>query len=209
MATWGFGLRAKSMLALVLACLLALAPASLIGWQILDSVRNHFGEAYARNLTQLKRQRILAPISRDLALSKRLANSEITRQWLMDEDNPKLRTQFFREAEGYRFDLSSRSYFLTSKGSKGFYFNDDQKALSDQPRYTLSVDKPSDSWFFSTLQQPELFNINVNYDAHLQITQVWLNMQIRVRDRVLAITGASSKERGVDGTYGEGSPEWA
>ena len=76
MATWGFGLRAKSMLALVLACLLALAPASLIGWQILDSVRNHFGEAYARNLTQLKRQRILAPISRDLALSKRLANSE-------------------------------------------------------------------------------------------------------------------------------------
>lgn len=189
MATWGFGLRAKSMLALVLACLLALAPASLIGWQILDSVRNHFGEAYARNLTQLKRQRILAPISRDLALSKRLANSEITRQWLMDEDNPKLRTQFFREAEGYRFDLSSRSYFLTSKGSKGFYFNDDQKAFSDQPRYTLSIDKPSDSWFFGTLQQPELFNINVNYDAHLQITQVWLNMQIRVRDRVLGIAG--------------------
>ena len=111
------------MLALVLACLLTLAPASLIGWTILDNVRNHFGEAYARNFTQLKRERILAPISRDLALAKRLANSEITRRWLMDEGNPELKAQFFREAEGYRFDLSSHAYFLASNGSRGFYFN--------------------------------------------------------------------------------------
>ena len=46
MATWGFGLRAKSMLALLLACLLALIPAGLVGWQVLDAVREHFGTAY-------------------------------------------------------------------------------------------------------------------------------------------------------------------
>ena len=62
MAPWRFGLRAKAMLALVLATLLALLPASLIGWQVLDGVRKHFGEAYAVNFTQLKRQSILAPL---------------------------------------------------------------------------------------------------------------------------------------------------
>lgn len=189
MATFGFGLRAKSILALVLACLLAVATAGLIGWRILDGVRNHFGEAYARNLTQLKRERILAPISRDLALAKRLANSEITRQWLANENDKALRELFFREAEGYRFDLSSHSYFLSSNRSKGFYFNDDIKAFSDQPRYTLDPEKSTDQWFFSTLRQAEVFNINVNYDAHLDITQVWLNIQIRAHDRVLGIAG--------------------
>ena len=50
---WINGLRAKSMLALALACLLALLPAVLIGWQVLDGVRHYFGESYARNNTQL------------------------------------------------------------------------------------------------------------------------------------------------------------
>ena len=82
MALWRFGLRAKAMLALVFATLLALVPAGLIGWQVLDSVRNHFGEAYAVNFTLLKRQSILAPLSRELALSRRLADSVLARQWL-------------------------------------------------------------------------------------------------------------------------------
>ncbi|SDH96898.1 biofilm regulation protein phosphatase SiaA [Propionivibrio dicarboxylicus] len=189
MATFGFGLRAKSMLALALACLLALLPASLIGWQVLDGVRNHFGEAYARSLTLLKRQQIIAPVLRDLALSRRFANSEVTRQWLQDESNPALKALFFKEAEGYREDLGSRSYFLASDGSKGFYFNDKEKAFSDAPRYTLSAEKESDSWFFGSLRQTEPYNINVNYDAHLQITQVWLNMQIRNGDKVLGVAG--------------------
>ena len=72
--TWFSGLRAKSMLALALACLLALLPAVLIGWQVLDGVRNYFGESYARNFTLLKRQSILAPVSRELALSLRLTS---------------------------------------------------------------------------------------------------------------------------------------
>lgn len=189
MATWGFGLRAKSMLALALACLLALLPAGLIGWQVLENVRNHFGEAYARNFTQLKRQSILAPISRDLALSLRLANSEVTRQWLHDEQDPAKQTLFFKEAEGYRKDFRSRAYFLASADSLGFYFNDDKKEASNQPRYVLDQDKESDSWFFSSIKQSEPYNINVNYDAHLKITQVWLNIVIRDGEQVLGVGG--------------------
>ncbi len=189
MATWGFGLRAKSMLALLLACLLALVPAGLIGWQVLDSVRNHFGEAYARNLTLLKRQSILAPISRDLALALRQADSEVTRQWLRDEQDPDKRALFFKEAEGYRKDFRSHSYFLASAAGLGFYFNDDKKGVSDQPRHLLSPNQEGDSWFFSTLRQSEPYNINVNDDVHLKITQVWLNVLIRDGDRVLGVSG--------------------
>lgn len=190
MAIWGFGLRAKSMLALLLACLLALLPAGLIGWQVLDSVRNHFGEAYARNFTQLKRERILAPIARELALSQRLAGSLLAREWLNDERNPEKQARFFAEAEGYRLALRDQAYFFASAQSGHFYANDNEKPYSTAPRYTLDAGREADSWFFASLKNTEDYNINVNHDAHLDVTRVWLNVIIRHGADKIGIAGA-------------------
>ncbi len=96
-ANWG--LRGKSVVALLLACALALVPAVLLGWRAMDDIRTHFGLAYAKNFTLLHRQKILAPVSRELALSRRFAESVVTRDWLLKEDDPARRALFFREAE--------------------------------------------------------------------------------------------------------------
>lgn len=189
MANLGLGLRAKSMLALALACVLALVPAALIGWRVLDGVRTHFGEAYARNFTQLKRQNILAPVSRDLALSRRLADSEVTRQWLLDEHDADKRALFFREAERYRRDFRDRSYFVVSALSGHYYFNDTTKPFSDAPRYTLDPSAPDDGWFFATMAHTEAFNINVNPDVNLRTTRVWLNVIVEDDGRRIGLAG--------------------
>ncbi len=188
MAKWG--LRRKSLMALLLACLVALAPAALIGWQVLDGVREHFGRAFADNFTQLNRQRILAPVSRELALSLRLADSEVTRRWLRQESDPAARELFFREADGYRRDLLGRAYFIASAASGNYYFNDDQP-LSEAPRYTLSSTAADDGWFYLTLKSPAKYNINVNPDLKLKTTKVWINVQVRDGDRVLGLTGSA------------------
>lgn len=185
------GLRAKSLVALVLACLLALIPAGLIGWLAVDAVREHFGLAYARNLTELNLQRILAPLSRELALSRRLADSEVTRRWLQNEHDPQTRELFFREAEGYRRDLSGHAYFIASARSGNYYFNGPDKPYSDMPRYTIVRDNPEDSWFFATLDAPAAYNINVNPDRQLKVTRVWINVVIRDGDQRVGLTGAS------------------
>ena len=191
MAPWRFGLRAKAMLALVLATLLALLPASLIGWQVLDGVRKHFGEAYAVNFTQLKRQSILAPLSRELALSRRLADSVLARQWLLAESDAAKKALFFEEAEGYRKDFRDHAYFIVSALSRNFYANDSDQTPSDQPRYALNSAKTADSWFFNSLARREDYNINVNYDAHLQVTRVWINVSIGDHDEgKIGIAGA-------------------
>ena len=190
MATWGFGLRAKSMLALLLACLLALIPAGLVGWQVLDAVREHFGTAYLRNFTLLKRQQILAPVSRELTLSLRLADSQVTRQWLLDEHDAAKRSLFFAEAEGYRRDFRSQTFFIIPASTGNYYFGDEQRQ-SDVPSYQLQRDKKSDAWFFNTLHQPGSYDINVNYDENLKLTQIWFNAIIRDGDKVLGLTGGS------------------
>ena len=187
MAKWG--LRKKSLMALLLACVIALASAAIIGWLVLDGVRDHFGRAFADNFTQLNRQRILAPVSRELALSQRLADSEVTRRWLRNESDPAARELFFREADGYRRDLLGRAYFIASAASGHYYFNDD-KPLSEAPRYTLSPGAADDGWFYATLKSPAKYNINVNPDLKLKTTKVWINVQVRDGDKVVALTGA-------------------
>lgn len=184
------GLRGKSLLALLLACLIALIPAALIGWQVVDSIRNHFGQAFVRNTTLLKREQIFAPLSRELALSLRLADSEVTRQWLLDEDNPAKRALFFREAEGYRRDFRDHSYFVISEGSRQYYFNDAKTALSQQARYQLRADKADDSWYFNTLRDTGHFNINVNYDSQLKVTKAWINVIVRDGARKIGLAGS-------------------
>lgn len=177
------------MLALVLACVLALIPAGLAAWQLLDGVRKHFGEAYARNFTQLNRQKILAPVARDLALSTRLAGSELTRQWLLDENNADNKAMFFREAEGYRQDFSSGSYFLISALSRNYYFNEAGQPNSDVPRYTLESGAGKDAWFFNTMGGTEVYNINVNPDLELGTTRVWLNVVVSDGERRIGLAG--------------------
>jgi serine phosphatase RsbU (regulator of sigma subunit) len=153
-------------------------------------VRNHFGEAYAVNFTQLKRQSILAPLSRELALSRRLAGSVLTRQWLLDESDPAKKALFFEEAEGYRKDLRDHAYFVVSALSRSYYASDSDQSFSDQPRYELSPESATDSWFFSSLTQTDDYNINVNYDDYLQVTRVWINVAIRDGERKIGMAGA-------------------
>ncbi|MFQ1062859.1 biofilm regulation protein phosphatase SiaA [Bordetella trematum] len=187
MAKWG--LRKKSFMALLLACVVMLAPAVLITWLVFDGVRDHFGRAFAENFAQLSRQRILAPISREMALSMRLANSEVTRRWLRNEHDPAALDLFFREAEGYRRDFLGQTYFIASAESGNYYFSDPVEQ-SDRVRYTLSPKAVDDGWFYASIKSPERYNINVNPDLKLNTTKVWINAQIRDGDEVLGLTGA-------------------
>ncbi|OZI20597.1 histidine kinase [Bordetella genomosp. 9] len=185
------GLRAKSLLALVLACLLALIPTVLLGWHAMEQVREHFGRAYADNFALLSRQRILAPITRELALSQRLVDSQLTTEWMLDEDNAAKRARFFKEAEGYRGALRSHAYFLINAASGKYYFNEADKPFSDAPRYQLRPNDPEDRWFYDSLKAPAGYNINVNPDAKLKLTRVWFNVILRHDGQPLAIGGAS------------------
>jgi serine phosphatase RsbU (regulator of sigma subunit) len=179
------------LLALVLACLLALIPTAFLGWKAMEQVREHFGRAYVDNFALLSRQRIMAPVLRELALSERLANSVLTRAWLMDEDNAAKRELFFREAEGYRHDLLSHAYFVINAASGNYYFNEEGKALSDEPRYRLSRGDPNDAWFYESIRSKEPYNINVNPDVKLKVTRVWFNVVVRQDGKTLGLAGAS------------------
>lgn len=201
MAIWGKGLRAKSMWALVMVCLIALIPAVAIGWQIMTGVQAHFSQTYARNFTQLNRQSILVPLSRDLALARRFSDSVLMREWLKDEDAPQHKEKLFLESQGFMNDFSSHSFFVVSAQSGHYYYRDlrDKSATSDHnlaPEYTLTSNNPDDSWFYNLLASGQQVNINVNRDTRLKTTRVWLNILIKEQGKVLGLAGT-----GIDLTH--------
>jgi phosphoserine phosphatase RsbU/P len=182
-------LRGKSLLAVALASVLALAVAGAIAWQALRSIEAHYGAAFARNYAVVLKQQMVAPINRELALALRLARSELTRDWLLDEGNAEKRALFFREAEGYRQDFLDRSLFVATASSLNYYFNDEKAARNDRPRYKLDPALDKDAWFFKTLKTTEPYDINVSPDPELGLTKVWLNFLVRDGDKNIAIAG--------------------
>ena len=183
------GLRAKSALVLGVCIVIVVAVASLAAWQSLKTIETNLGTAFARNTTQLNKQRILAPVARELALSQQLANSEITRQWLEDENNPAKRALFFAEAERYRQSFGDHSYFIISNQTRHYFFNDTRSTFSAQPRYSLNPKTPHDQWFFTSMKNTEDFNINVDPDVKLKTTKVWFNVLIEDNGRKLGLAG--------------------
>ncbi|MCQ4348910.1 biofilm regulation protein phosphatase SiaA [Pseudomonas stutzeri] len=186
-ANWG--LRSKSVLALLLACVLALIPAILLGWRAMEDIRQHFGEAYARNFTLLHRERILAPLARELALARRFADAQLTRRWLQDEGDAQRRAEFFAEAEGYQRDFRDRSWFVISATTRHYYFAEAGTPGSERPRYLLDPADPQDAWFFASVAAAEDYNLNVNVDHKLKVTKVWFNVPVHDGARVLGLAG--------------------
>lgn len=183
------GLRGKSVLALLGTCVLVLLLASAIAWQVIDAVRTHLGTAYTQNFTLLNRERILAPVTRELALSLRLANSQTINHWLLDDGNPDRKALALREAESFRMDFTDKSWFIISSLTNHYYFNDAKTPYNAEPRYTLHTDDPNDAWFFNTMKSDKPFNINVDPDVKLGVTKVWFNVIVKDGERKIGLAG--------------------
>src|SRR5690606_29934203 len=71
-----------------------------------------------------------------------------------------------------------------------YYFNDAANAYAgDQLRYTVNADNPRDAWYFTTRALGEGCHLNVDNDANLRVTKVWINCVIREGRNVLGVLG--------------------
>lgn len=183
------GLRAKSALALGFCMVAVLLLAGLAGWRALTAIEVNLGSAYVRNLTQYNKQRILAPVSREVALAQRLADSEVTRRWMLDEGNSEKKKFFFTEAERYRTAFENQSYSAIVAATRNYYYNGDGKPVSTRPIHVLDPAKKADAWFFNTLKSTKDFNLNVQFDVSLKLTKVWINVLVKDGERRIGVAG--------------------
>ena len=148
------------------------------------------GTLFAEKQILYDRYRGLEALMREVSLAETLAGSQSIRDWANDEDDPALKRRGIAELEHFRQSFADKSYFFVVGASGNYYFNDAANSYAgDQFRYTVSLDNPRDAWYYSTVALGEGCHLNVDNDANLRVTKVWMNCVIREGRRVLGILG--------------------
>ncbi len=175
-----FSLKIRFIAAIVLLYAL-IGIVSFFAFQIVtDKVIQQLGTKFAIKQALLEKSKLNASIQRDLSLSLRLASSPILRRWVEHENNPAYKELATEELDNYRKSFAGESIFLAINVTGHYYFSDGSgKNSFEMPQYTLKSTNPNDAWYFRTIRDVSDFELNVDYDNHLDLTKVWFNVPIK------------------------------
>jgi diguanylate cyclase (GGDEF)-like protein len=166
------------------------APAFFAFNWVVNSTVIQLGTLFAEKQVLYDRHRGLGALTREVSLAETLAGSQAIRDWARNEDDETLRRRGIAELEHYRQSFSDQSYFFVIDASGHYYFNDMANAYAgDQLRYVVDETNPRDAWYFSTRALGEGCHLNVDNDANLRVTKVWMNCVIREGRNVLGVLG--------------------
>ncbi len=184
------GLKRQFLLLLVGIYLLAGVAALLLFAMIVGGIIRQLGEDFATQFVLRQKDRILAPIQREVALSRTLADSPLLKQWARAEADPALQAQALAELDNYRRHFTDRSYFFVVNTSGHYYHNNAADEYRGRElRFTVDPALPRDRWYFATMAKVDDFALNVDYDAPLDVTKVWINTVVREGDIKLGLGG--------------------
>lgn len=118
----------------------------------------------------------ISKLNREIALVDKMAHSALIVKWLKDENNQNAKKDAFVEIESFRKIFADKSYFLASKNSKSYYYNDANATYTNKEKlFELSEKNPKDQWFFETLKAGKELQLNVDSNWKLGVVKVWLN----------------------------------
>jgi len=165
-------------------------PAYLAFNWIVGTTVIQLGTLFAEKQVLYDRYRGLESLMREVSLAETLAGSQAVRDWASNEADPASKQRGIAELEHFRQSFVDKSYFFAFAASGHYYFNDAANSYAgDQLRYTLDPDNPRDAWYYKTAALGEGCHLNVDNDANLRVTKVWMNCVIREGRRVLGILG--------------------
>ena len=152
---------------------------------------DRLGRGFAERQTQFDRERILGPLLTEIALSRKLADSPLLKRWAQDENNPGLKAEALAELESYRSHFRDGSFFFIPVNSGNYYFNDRANTYpGGKITQVMRREAPEDSWFYAATRSTDQVQLNVDPNLVLGKTKVWINVQVRQGDTVIAMAGS-------------------
>jgi serine phosphatase RsbU (regulator of sigma subunit) len=182
----------KGRLAIGVLAIYAAAGILILGAFLVSarSIADAFGRRFAEEHALLDRSRILMPLEREVALARKLADSELLKRWCREEGNPELRAQALAELESYRRFFSDKSWFFAVDASRHYYFNNAQDAFRGRElRYTLDPADPTMAWYPEAIRTIDTYSLHVDSSEQLGLLKVWINVIVKDGNRKLGLAG--------------------
>jgi diguanylate cyclase (GGDEF)-like protein len=169
--------------------------ASLASWlayrELSESIIERWGRQVAEIQVRYDSARLLQSLEREIGLARQMADSSTLVTWAESPDDEALNRQAIREMESFRSNFRDNSYFVALRDSRQYYYNNAEGEFSgNQLRYILDPDKPEDAWFFQLIEEGRDFHLNVNPDAELGVTKLWIDVLMRNdKERIVGMVG--------------------
>ncbi|MBF0189415.1 MAG: transporter substrate-binding domain-containing protein, partial [Magnetococcales bacterium] len=183
-------LRGKSVLFITVALLLVGAVTVPVLYVIGNHISEKLGNRIAEQHALWHKEKVTGAITRELALARQMAHSQTVLGWVEDEDNPVRKDTARKELQHYRDNFKAQSFFVAVGESGHFYYTgENAKAVSLESADTLSRDDPDDGWFFSTMEDEAPFNVNIDHNTDLGVTNLWINYAMRTGGTTHGVVG--------------------
>ena len=136
-----------------------------------------------KNIGDLKKLEFEAGFDSEVAMALLLAKSPVVIKHFEDPTNQELKDLAWEEFATFKDSFLGKNIFWLSVAEKDFY--------SDmQFSYHVDPNNPDDYWYNLTIFETETYNFNVNYNAILDKTMLWLNVPVRnERKAVVGMVG--------------------
>lgn len=183
-------LNTKLFILMAVLCFIVTSILWFYSASFIRSVNEEWVQKFVKKQIVFDKHRILLPILRELEIVREMAKNHDIVAMATNDTDLEVRQKGINALEYYRNKFIDRSYFAAFESSKHYYFNDSLATYqNNQLRYTLSASSLVDSWFFYTLTQKDDYQINVNKDAELGITKVWINFVLKDGNKRIGVVG--------------------
>jgi len=133
-------------------------------------------------IVEIERLKLEASINSEITIALRMADSPLI-QWHFlnpeDEDNKQFA---LAEIAGYRKYFASNSVFWINDIDKKFY-------LDESYAYTVDTADQDNYWYMLTLNGEKRYNLNINYNPGLNVTNLWINVVVFNQHKPIGIVG--------------------
>jgi ABC-type amino acid transport substrate-binding protein/serine phosphatase RsbU (regulator of sigma subunit) len=155
-----------------------------------DRVSAQLGSYIAERHVLWHKEKVLGAVQRELALAKQMAESEILHRWAVAETDRAAAADARNELQRYHDNFRARSYFVGLAKTKHFFYADKKvKTVTLDVVDTLSAKDDDDVWFFATMADKAPYNLNVDHNVQLGVTNLWVNYAMRQGSETRGVVG--------------------
>ncbi|MBF0176207.1 MAG: response regulator [Magnetococcales bacterium] len=185
-----FGLRGRILLFFLVVFLGAGFIASLAMRHLMVREAHVLGNVLAQRHVLWHREKIMGAVQREVAIARQMAGSLTLQHWARHEDDPEAIAAAQAELSLFRENFRAHSFFLGLASSRHFYFSDNKtEKVTLKVVNTLDPEAKDDIWYFASMQSAAPFNLNVDHNDKLDVTNLWINYTMQAGSERLGVVG--------------------
>ena len=166
--------------------------------------RFSFKKTSQQELNELSTVKLLqfeSSLTNQLTLVEQLTKSPAVKEFFVHPQDDELRENAMDEFSSYRSTFSSNTIFWVSDVEKDYWHN---MAFSNH----VYPEQEEYYWYNMTLYETEKYNFNINYNADIGLTMIWINAPVRdENNKPIGMVGTGIELDGYVKDLFEGLPE--